>query len=168
MVGGKYKFDDKGIRALTSAVSKLGATRVRVGVLGAKADEIHPRTGGTLTIGELAAIQEFGTETTDHIPERSFIRRTLNDLVWLRVMAARAAERVVFKRESAEQALDWLGNVLVNAIQNTISQGVPPPNKPDTIAWKGHAHTLVGLTSVLRDSISHEVVTGGSDTSVEY
>lgn len=165
-VTAKYKFDDSGIRALTSAVSKLNASRVRVGVLGEAGDQMTP-TGGDLRLWELAAIQEFGSKN-GHIPERSFIRKTLNDLVWLRTVAARAAERVVMKREPAEVALDWMGQVLVTAIQNTIMQGVSPANAEATIEWKGHDIPLIGLTRTLFDAISHEVVTGFSDVAINY
>lgn len=159
MVNAKYTFKDNGIRAVTSAVAKLNATRVRVGVVGPEASQTTP-TGGDLALWQLAAAQEFGTEN-GHIPERSFIRKTLNDLVWVRMIAARAAERVILKGENAEEALSWLGQVLVTAIQNTIMQGVPPPNAETTVEWKGHDHTLIGLTQTLLNAISFEVVSAG-------
>lgn len=160
----KYKFDDNGIRAITSAVARLNAARVRVGVVGPDAEQTTP-TGGNLKLWELAAIQEFGTKD-GHIPERSFIRRTLNDLVWVRAIAARAAERVVMKGESADAALNWMGNVVASAIRNTIMQSVPPPNAESTVDWKGHDHTLIGLTMTLLNAIGHEVVSGSTDVSV--
>lgn len=158
MFTAKYHWKDNGIRAITSAVARLNAARVRVGVVGPDATQITP-TGGNLELWELAAAQEFGTED-GHIPERSFIRRTLNDLVWVRSLAARAAQRVIMKGESAEQSLDWMGHVIAVAIQNTIMSSVPPKNAEATVAWKGDGETLRGLTNTLLNAISHEVVMG--------
>ena len=160
MITSRYTFNDHGLRAITSAVSKLGAARTRVGVLGSDGDAVHP-TGNGLKVWEVAALQEFGTEN-GHIPPRSFIRSTLNDLVWVRSLMARAAQRVVFGKATADGALDWLGKTVVMAIQNRIMQSVPPPNAEQTVMWKGHAHTLIGTTSVVSKSVSHDVVKGFS------
>lgn len=153
----KYVFNDNALRAITTGVSQLNASRVRVGVLGSDGLAQHPTS--KLKAWEIAAIQEFGTKTTPHIPERSFIRKTLNDLVWLRLVMSRAAGRVI-KGQSADSALNWLGQIIVAAVKRTVMQSVPPPNAPQTVEWKGHTHTLIGLTSTLFNSISHDIVRG--------
>lgn len=156
MINAKYTFDDAGIREVTSRISKLSSLSVKVGVVGPNADMTTP-TGGDLAMWQLAAIQEFGSDD-GHIPERSFIRRTLNDLVWLRSLARQAAQSIVMQGESTHSALDWMGRVIATAIQNTLISNVPPPNAPATVDWKGHGDTLIGLTGALFDAISHEVV----------
>lgn len=163
----KYVFNDNGIRALTSSVGKLDASRVRVGVLGGDGLKTHPTS--KLPVWQIAAINEFGTQTASapiQIPERSFIRKTLNDLVWLRTVMARAAGRVVNGKSTADGALNWLGQVIVRAIKNTIMKGVPPSNAPDTVEWKGHDHTLIGKTGTMADAISHDVVRGAGIAKV--
>jgi hypothetical protein len=165
-VSAKYKFDDKAFRAITSAVAKLDASRVRTGILGAEGEKLHP-TGHGLKVWQVGALQEFG-DGTGHIPERSFIRKTLNDLVWLRVITARAAQRVVQLKQTADSALGWLGENIVRAIQHTIMAEVPPANKPQTVDWKGHGHTLIGKTGVMSESISYDIVTGSAEATPIY
>jgi hypothetical protein len=159
----KYVFNDNALRAITSGVAQLNASRVRVGVLGSAGLATHPNS--SLRVWQIAAIQEFGTKSTPHIPERSFIRKTLNDLVWLRLVMSRAAGRVI-KGHSADSALNWLGQIIVAAVKRTLMQSVPPPNKPDTVDWKGHGHTLIGLTSTLFNAIGHDIVRGKGSAKV--
>jgi hypothetical protein len=165
-INSKYTFDDTGIRQIQSRIAKLTSMSVKVGVVGPNADNTTP-TGGDLAMWQLAAIQEFGTND-GHIPERSFIRKTLNDLVWLRSLAQDAAKKVVMEGQSTEMALDWMGSVIATAIQRTLISNVPPPNTDATVEWKGHGDTLIGLTGALFDAISHEVVSSGGEKIIKW
>lgn len=157
MINLKYEFDDKPIREFLVAGKEFARKSIAVGVLGSDADKIHPTA--KITVGEIAAIQEFGTDN-GHIPSRPFLRSTLanKDLV-LNTMA-RAARRVFSKKDTVEGALNKAGQVLSDAVRSTLLQGVPPPNAPATKHWKGHGDTLIGLTGALYDAITHKI-TGG-------
>lgn len=153
----KYVFNDNAIRSITTTVGKLDATRVRVGVLGGDGLRIHPTS--KLPVWQVAALQEFGSQD-GHIPERSFIRRTLNNLTYVRTVLANATGQVVNGKKTANDALSWVGQVLVNAIQQTILSNVSPANAPATVAWKGHGDTLMGKTDTMYNAVSSDVVSG--------
>jgi len=150
-----YKFDDKGIRDILSGVSRMTSSRIRVGVVGPGANNKHPTSD--LTAWEIGALQEFGSDD-GHIPERSFIRSTLADVGWVKQTVAQAARRVVSGRSNATEALNWAGNIFASAIKRQIMSGVGPRNADTTVRWKGHDHTLIGLTRTLFEGIAHEII----------
>lgn len=162
----KYVFNDDGIRKVQSRIAKLTSMRIKVGVVGPNADNTTP-TGGNLAMWQLAAVQEFGTND-GHIPERSFIRKTLNDLVWLRSLAKDAAQKVVMEGVPVEMALDTMGSIIATAMQRTLISNVPPPNTDATVEWKGHGDTLIGLTGALFDAISHELESSGGEKLIKW
>lgn len=166
MINSKYKFNDAGIRQVQSRIAKLSSMRIKVGVVGPNADNTTP-TGGDLAMWQLAAVQEFGTND-GHIPERSFIRKTLNDLVWLRSLAREAAQKVVMEGQSTDVALNWMGSLIATAIQRTLISNVPPPNTEATVEWKGHGDTLIGLTGALFDAISYELESSGGEKLIKW
>ena len=61
---------DNGFKAFFKGVRDLGSSRVKVGIQGREAAEIH--AGGLPTVA-LATIHEFGAPNAD-IPSRSFLR----------------------------------------------------------------------------------------------
>lgn len=84
-------------------------------------------TDGT-PVAMVAAVQEFGT---DKIPARSFMRTTVADKQgqWAKAIAA------VMKATGcdAQQALEQLGSVAANDIQEKIKAITEPPLAPSTI-----------------------------------
>lgn len=118
-----------------------------------------PRGSGThgpsgMPVVELGAIHEFGTE---RVPERSFLRSTIrekrrehNDMI------RRLGRNVIRGTETIERALGIVGTVVAANVQETIADGVPPPNAPSTIARKGSSTPLID-TGALRQSITHQV-----------
>lgn len=155
MLTGKYTFKDKGIRDVLSGVSRLTSARIRVGVVGPGANTKHPTSG--LSVWEIGALQEFGSKD-GHIPPRSFIRSTLADTGWVKQIVSQAARQVVMQGKSANAAMNWAGGVIANQIRKTVLSDVGPANAQKTIDWKGHSHTLLGLTSALFDAIGHVVI----------
>jgi hypothetical protein len=149
----KYTWKDNGWVNIVSAVSRLGSTRVQVGVLGAEASQLHEDS--KLTIGEVAILNEFGN---GHIPERSFLRSTMRSAQGALTSAlAAATRRVIFYGVSADSALRDVGRYGADAVKLTIAGFVPPPNAPATVMAKGHDHTLIDSGSLLH-AITYQIV----------
>lgn len=157
MITGKYKWNDKPFREFLVAGKEFERKSVAVGVLGNEASKMHPDS--KVTIGELAAIQEFGT-MDGHIPARPFLKNTMMKRGLVVSALGNAARSVFSGKATVNEALNQAGEILANAVRETILGGVPPANKPATVAWKGHGDTLIGLTDALYDAISH-AITGG-------
>lgn len=144
-------------RRVKKLVSELkdGRAYVKVGVVGEAAAE--GRNG--LTNAQLAAYQEFGTET---IPARSFInapfesnkgkyKRALYELL----------PKVLEGALSVTRALNLVGAAAAKDMRAAIRAGIPPPNASATIAAKGSSTPLIDTGQLLR-SISHVAVVPGS------
>lgn len=132
---------DRGWKRVFAAAYSVARSKsvVRVGVLdeGAGA-ETEP--GGDLTVAEIAAVLEFGTED-GRIPERSFVRSTFDEQrTTLEALAARLLQAVVFHGLPEDVALGQLGALLASAIKAKVTsgQGVPPPNAPSTMLAKAN------------------------------
>lgn len=151
----KYTWNDKGWRELTSNVARAGATKLRVGVLGADASRKHPNAD--ITIGEVALINEFGSDD-GHVPRRSFIRGTVNGKMGLMASILNTAARaVVMAKQSADVALGHAGALVVNAIRETIEHSIAPHNAKATVDKKGFDHPLIE-SGVLKEAISFQLV----------
>ncbi len=154
------------LRKLVREAAGRGA-KVKVGVLASSGQH-----EGGLSMVELAAIHEFGSPAAG-IPERSFIRRTM-DLKHDEVdsMVRRTAAAYLKGRVELAQALGILGQFLVAQIKNTITseQVVPRLSESEagrrTITRTGSHVTLVDHGQLL-NSISYEVVEGGGGNPVE-
>lgn len=138
----------------------------KVGVL-ADAEEggLHV-PGATLTVAEIAAVQEFGTEDGS-IPSRSFVRSTFDEQKEeLAEMARRLFFLILQGKQTTGNALNVLGAKLAAEIKKKITTGagVPPPNAPSTIAAKGSDRPLVD-TGRLVNAIAWAVFGKGIETS---
>lgn len=160
---------DRGWAALEARVNPATARRnVIVGVLGPAADAPHPSNdnakGPPPTVLEVAIWNEFGTE---HIPERSFIRETIDlheaEILKLEVRLGKA---VALGRIDDKQAMGLLGEHVVGLMKERIAnRGAPKafePNAPRTIARKGSSTPLIAHTGQLRNSITYRVDGGGA------
>lgn len=108
---------------------------VKVGVLdeglGAEQEE-----GSNLTVAEIAAIQEFGTQD-GRIPERSFIRSTFDEQRSSLLNLSREFVGQIYDgRMGVEQALGLLGARLAADMKAKITGGLSPPNAPSTMLRK--------------------------------
>lgn len=156
---------DRGAKAIVKELTELAAqgrtaTTLKVGILSKGADAAHD---GSLTVADVAEIQEFGAEWTDKsgaehkIPARSFIRGWVDSAdaqikEAFRVIMGRVARREI----SREQALGQLGSLFVAQIQQRIVNHIPPPNAQSTIDAKGSSTPLVD-EGQLKASITFEV-----------
>lgn len=137
--------------------------KVKVGIVGDEADQPagDDEEGGDLTMAELGAIHEYGSEDGT-IPQRSFIRRTFEQ--------DRIKELIAFQRKlltamlaghvSPEQATKMLGVWCATEVRKTITEGrVEPPLSEITIEHKGSSKPLVDTGALVR-SISWVVADG--------
>lgn len=116
----------------------------------------NPTQGSTAyTVGQVAMAMEFGTST---IPERSFLRSTAAETrPLMRALMGRLQARMAKGELTVRQALSQAGAYQVGKIKQKISSGVPPPNKPATIARKGSSTPLID-TGEMRATVNYEVV----------
>lgn len=165
----QVKVIDRGWEAIKARVQSLrgAAGVVSVGVQGAQAAANHQ--GTHLTVAQLATIHEFGKKIkhpklgrTTVIPERSFLRATVDQ--HREAIARRQvllSQGFVLGKFELKQALELLGQYAVGLIKQRIALGIPPPNRPWTIARKGSSTPLID-TGQLRNSITYQVAYHGS------
>lgn len=146
---------DHGWEKFSSAVRRMADEHgVRVGVLGDTPQGGAQREGG-MTNAEVAAANEFGTET---IPERSFMRASFNtNRAEYIDMLGRLLVGCLEGKGSPERAFGLVGARIAADMKNFVTQGdeVPPPNAPATIERKlakgsgGEPRTLVDTGSMV-------------------
>lgn len=101
-------------------------------------------------------VNEFGSEV-NHIPERSFLRSTLNENKDEYVkMLGTALNMYLNSNMKLEDALGIVGLKLENDIKDKIRDLDTPPNAPETIARKKSDSPLVD-TGLLMSSIMYEI-----------
>lgn len=136
---------------------------VKIGVLGSEATQAKEvNAGGVhhselgLTLVEVATFNEFGTE---RIPERSFIRGTVDTYRSRYVEQTKQLYAKVCDpggSMTVQQALAIMGMVIQGDIQARISAGIMPANAPSTVRQKGSSTPLID-TGQLRQSIRYKV-----------
>lgn len=142
-------------RAVQARLLGIADARVKVGVL----ESAGMTEDGKATLATVALANEFGTEN-GHIPERSFIRKTLRERKADIAKRKRdAVKRIIDGKSEPARELGLLGQYVASQIRATIRTSVPPPNAPSTIARKGSSRTLID-TGRLLNGVSYEVVFG--------
>lgn len=144
---------------------KVGAAFVTVGVHEGAGN--YTKGKSPPSVAEVALWNEFGTE---RIPERSFLRSTVDEnLSRVEGWFAQAYDSIIGSianggdgKAAMFKALQKIGIQVQFLIQNKIKSNVPPPSSKATIAAKERAHsthpnhTLMDTELLLR-SISNEV-----------
>lgn len=142
---------------LAKRLKSVSDKQVRVGIFGEKGGN-GTYEGSDITIAEVAAIHEYGSRKA-RIPQRSFIRSTINEnRAMIQNLLTRLGQGVVDGKLSDQQALELLG-VQVSAMIRKKITGTPPLSpalKPETIARKKSDRPLVD-TGQLVNSITHVV-----------
>lgn len=174
------------MKALGAELKKAKRARVRVGVLGSKADRFNIDTSTSesdpLNNPTLGLIHEFGTkgevvtvasgETGPHaqkdiqirtrapIPARSFLRMPLTlELPREIEKIGRAVWRKIILKKGIVAALGDLGTTARNVVDKAFETGgfgQWAPNSPVTIRRKGSSKPLID-TAQLRKSVTYEV-----------
>jgi hypothetical protein len=143
---------DRGFRALGERLRAAGERIVKVGIFGAAASADH----GGLSNVDIGTIHEFGT---DDIPQRSFIRATVDESrPQIQELQRKLGRGVVKGTITEDRGLGVIGAAVVGMIQKRIADRIPPPLQPETIARKGSSVPLID-TGQLRQSIAWEVAT---------
>jgi hypothetical protein len=143
---------DAGRREVAAQLRALADVWAKIGVIGQarREDEETDQV-------EVAAANEFGTST---IPERSFIRSTVDERqADLREVVRAVTREVAAGRRSAREAGGILGQWMQAAIRQQIVDVDTPPNAPETIERKVSSNPLID-TGQMRQSITYEVETG--------
>jgi hypothetical protein len=112
----------------------------------------------TETMTTIATTHEFG-DRSRHIPERSFLRSTVDKKTKAyEAEKRRLSEGIIEGRFSTEAALTGMGERIVSDVQTTISGGIPPPLADRTIEQRRHggATPLID-TGALRASIQTRI-----------
>jgi hypothetical protein len=168
-VAGKVIDRDRGWADMMKRVHVLqGKRSVKVGVLADTERGGMHEPGGKLTIAEIAAVNEFGTED-GRIPARSFVRSTFDEMrPELQEMAKELIGKVVFGLVPVDQALGQLGAALASAIKAKITTGagVPPPNAPSTALAKASKGKTKGIMSRAAKGIGGALAQAGALASV--
>jgi hypothetical protein len=135
----------------------LGSEKVAVKV-GVLTDAQHE--GSTKSVSEIAEIHELGLG----VPARPWLRPIVDGnrgVIKLRIK--RAAELVATGGMSNVDAMDLVGQSIVNDIRARIRAGIPPELAASTLRQKGEGKTTPLIaTGQFIGSITHEVeITGG-------
>lgn len=148
---------DRGYDGLVEMFTDIRETGVEVGLF--EEDGVHPNSPEGLTIADIGAINEFGTEDSGgNVPERSFLRSTYDEQgERFADDAARVAVAVIDRRLTIDQGLQVIGATQATAVKKTINDFTDPPNAPETIARKGKDDPLVD-TRVMRDHVKFKKV----------
>ena len=133
---------------LRKRVTAIGKLTIRVGVFGANASRAHPSGGGS--VGEIAIRNHYGAPG---VPARPFLTYALRKH---RRAIQETFRGVVASGATPEQVGELVGAFAAGAVQETISDRIPPPNAPATVAAKGSDVPLID-SGILRQSISYEV-----------
>ncbi len=153
-MAGRVIDKDRGWNQLRRELARTTqGTHITVGVQGEEGERI--RDGG-LSNAELASVHEFGS-ADGHIPERSFLRATIDEQApEYRKLVKQLATRVIDRKLQVTQALELLGQRVVADIRKRISGRIDPPNTEQTIRRKGSSVPLIS-TNQMTNAITYEV-----------
>lgn len=146
------RISDRGRKALAQFGSRLAhGSNFSVGVPESKGARAHGDSN--TTIADVALFNEYGLG----VPERSFLRAFVDENRDMIEEDFRKATAAVFRLQMTfEQAANILGTKYAAMIQKRITQHIPPPNAPSTIAAKGSSTPLID-EGILRASISYQI-----------
>lgn len=109
---------------------------------------------GKNTMAYIGSIHEYGVE---HIPQRSFIRSTLDDnSSQIANLSGQLGAKIIEGNQTPEQALNLIGLKVAGMIQEKITDGNFTPLSPATVRAKGDNKPLID-TGRMRASIKHKL-----------
>jgi hypothetical protein len=164
----RLEVKDTGMRAMFERAQQIKDAYVKVGVLADDEKGGMHYEGGELTVAEIAAINEYGTQD-GRIPSRSFLRSTFEARrEELAEMGREFIEKVVDGKLDLAIALGRMGAWLANKVKRAITDGtgIEPENRPSTVRKKGSSRPLVDTGRMLA-AITWSVIVGGSNNEHE-
>jgi len=135
-------------QTLQDVVKRLQDSAITVGIH--KTEGVHKNSNGA-TVVEVGTYNEYGTE---RIPERSFLRSTVNRNlpVYKGKMKDAYLGAIRGTGMNLRAAMSFIGGDVSDDVRKTIIEFTDPPNAPSTIKAKGRDDPLVD-TGQMRDSI---------------
>jgi hypothetical protein len=146
--------------AILREVHKLAGAVVTVGVHGDNAQ----RKDDSETNPEIGAKHEFGS---GHIPERSFLRSTVDSGKPME-FAEQVSAKVARGQMTADRAAQQIGVVTVGEVKQTIAAKIPPPLSEQTIQRRLEKGAHGGGLASLGNSTTPLVDTGQLVQSIQY
>jgi hypothetical protein len=144
---------DKGMLNIQKMLKGLRKTTLSVGVF---SDAVNSTGKNTSYAADYAITNEYGD---DHVPERSFMRSTLDEKQeeWSKLMGDVLADTTDGKR-NIEREIYKIGAIARKDIIAKIDSNINPPNAPSTLKKKGKGKnkTLIDQ-GVLRNSIEARI-----------
>lgn len=157
MARAEVKVTDRGYRQLLENITAAKAkTVIRAGVF-----EGPPRDDSEgLTNAEIGAVHEFGL---GHVPERSFIRGTVDanrDEIRTRLRNVAGGFLNFKSRDEIKRGAALFGEWFVGKMKERIRDGIPPALAPETIERKGSSTPLIDHGQLL-SALTYDVKQGG-------
>lgn len=106
-------------------------------------------------IAKRARAHEFGNE---RVPERSFLRSTVKKNGEKYAQLAAKISKKIVDGESAERAMQYLGDVIAADVKETLIRGVSPPLKDATVKQKKRAGYARPATPVYATGETYEAI----------
>lgn len=152
----KTTVNDRVWRQLLKKLPGIGKVKVKVGIVGAGADQRH--ADSDLTNADIWIIHELGAPDAG-IPARAPLRTTFDKRIdELKGMQLKLAKALLNDQMDVQRAFNILGAWGVAAIKSTIKAGLEPPNAPSTIKRKGSSVPLID-TGQLINAVTWAVYT---------
>lgn len=150
----KNRLQVKGPGAIREIQKRMNDVAVSVGVHASAGK--HKDSDGALTVAQVYAFNEFGTE---RIPERATLRTTMrkNSIKYRYYMGRIVASAIKKEGYDIRVAMGRLGQVAQNDVQKAIRDLDSPPNAESTVKAKGSSNPLID-TGQLLSSIRWEYV----------
>ena len=151
----KVRDSDPGFKKFRKQLTG-GPNAVNVGIFGAEVINETDDEGNQIDLVGIASANEFGTE---RIPERSFLRSTIDEKKEdFRKFIGRNKAAMVINPIERKRAFIKLGLFAEKEVVKKINKGPFVPNAPATIARKGSSKPLID-TGRMRQSVTSKVVT---------
>ena len=148
---------DHGFKKLEKQLKKMSKMSVKTGIL---SDAGNHENG--MTIAEIAAINEFGTEKRNadgeqFIHERPAHRDTFQkSRPKLKTNLAKSVDLVIEGKATPDQVLKRIGEWYVGQLKKNIIAWDDPENKPSTVKQKGFNNPLIHTGRTV-NSINYEI-----------
>lgn len=149
---------DNGYNALMQRFKELetASWQISIGVHESEGKIKHDGTvDADLTVVDVATFHEFGLGNN---PRRSFIGDYFDQNEdQIKKWSSKAVQDFIAGKKTREQALNYVGSMIVGGIQARIAAGINPPLSNETIQRKGSSVPLID-TGQLRTSITYRIV----------
>ena len=158
-MGVKTTDTDLGRKAALREMQKMKrGPYVANGFQGVKGEAQHRGTEEAMTVAQVAAFNEFGTKT---IPERSFMRATIDEnRRTLTSLTRSLLFRIGMGEMTTERALNIIGLTITKLMKKKIVDLRKPPNADSTIKRKNSSNPLIDSSQML-NSVTDKVEMNG-------